>query len=119
MWAATLGFIGPLIALLKHNADIESNSKNGYTPLVIAAHSGHPNVVHILLKHGADVFARTEGFSALDWAEYEGVDGMATTIEYNKVDCSCTTKDHGATIRDMLQEEESRRRKQTPAWDHT
>lgn len=40
--------------LLEHRAAINAQRKNGATPLHVASHCGHVDVVRLLLEHGAD-----------------------------------------------------------------
>ena len=112
-----MGYVEPLIVLLEHGADIEACSNDMYTPLIIAAECGHADVVLILLSHGANVFAKKEGYTARGWAEYQQLDYTESTIEYNSSDCSWTNlQETGATIRAMLLHKEENRREQAPSW---
>lgn len=55
--------------LLEHHAYIDAESPNRSTPLMMAAHYGHPRVVRLLLEEGADPLLRNEqGLSAIDFA---------------------------------------------------
>jgi ankyrin repeat protein len=48
-----------IVALLKLKADVEFRDEQGLTALHHAVLSGHHDVVHVLLEHGADINART------------------------------------------------------------
>lgn len=55
--------------LLEHHAYIDAASPNGSTPLMMAAHYGHPRVVKLLLEEGADPLLKNQqGLSAIDFA---------------------------------------------------
>ncbi|XP_005040045.1 PREDICTED: ankyrin repeat domain-containing protein 7-like [Ficedula albicollis] len=50
----------PAGLLLEHNANIDSQNKEGYTPLILAVSEHHEEIVEFLLKKGADVHARDQ-----------------------------------------------------------
>jgi hypothetical protein len=55
--------------LLEHHAYIDAESPNGKTPLMMAAHYGHPSVEKLLLEEGADPMLKNQqGLSAIDFA---------------------------------------------------
>lgn len=49
-------------------ADVNAVSKQGYTPLILAAASGSLSIAKILLAHGADINMAGSGFTPLDAA---------------------------------------------------
>ncbi|KAL6696840.1 ankyrin repeat-containing domain protein [Trichoderma pleuroticola] len=56
--------------LLAHGADMEIRDERGWTPLIIAANYGNPNIIEILAAHGADVGVQDkEGCTALHVTE--------------------------------------------------
>jgi hypothetical protein len=61
--------------LLEHGADINAQSRRGWTPLHAASCYGALEVVRLLLEHGADVEAKTNsGKTALQFAADRGHD---------------------------------------------
>jgi ankyrin repeat protein len=53
----------------------------GVTPLITAASGNQLDVVRYLLIRGADKYARTyEGFTAFDFAAYNGNEAMARLL---------------------------------------
>ena len=68
-YAATRGHREMMRLLLDHDAYIDSESPNGTTPLMMAAYSGSPLSVKLLLEEGADPTLVNDGnVSALDLA---------------------------------------------------
>jgi ankyrin repeat protein len=68
-YAATRGHILMMRLLLDNDAYIDSESANGTTPLMMAAYSGPPLAVKLLLEEGADPTLVNHGnASALDLA---------------------------------------------------
>lgn len=56
--------------LIKNGLEIHARDKDGYTPLMVAAQTGHTAVVQLLFEKGADVNAKTsDGRTALSIAE--------------------------------------------------
>lgn len=56
--ACALGMVDVVDELIRLCADIESTDPNGRTPLLVAAHAGHPLVIDTLLRCDADPNAR-------------------------------------------------------------
>lgn len=60
-------------ALVRGRAHIDSQTRAGYSPLHVAAHFGHVNMVRFLLNHGADVNAvNSHGYTPLHQAAQQG-----------------------------------------------
>lgn len=67
--------------MLQHHAYIDAESPNKSTPLMLAAHYGHADVVRLLLEEGADPSLRNEqGLTAVDFARRAGRDDMAELV---------------------------------------
>lgn len=68
--------------LLAHNAEVDAESPNGTTALMMAAGYGQPGSVERLLKAGADTGRRNQlGLSAADFARRAGQDALARRLE--------------------------------------
>ncbi len=68
-YAATRGHRDMMRLLLDHDAYIDSESPNGTTPLMMAAYTGTPLAVKLLLEEGADpTLANSDHTTALDLA---------------------------------------------------
>ncbi len=68
-YASTGGHLNIMRVLLEHHAYIDTESPNGTTPLMMAAHYGTPAAVKLLLKEGADPMLKNQlGLTALDFA---------------------------------------------------
>ena len=95
--------------LLEQNADVDSKTSTGWTPLRVAAHEGHLNIVRCLVHRGADVNARNdcnEEFTPLVVACYRGLfsaNEMCVTDTYFIQQCKvgCTAL-HDAVERGRL-----------------
>ena len=67
--------------MLQHHAYIDAESPNKSTPLMLASHYGHADVVRLLLQEGADPSLRNEqGLTAVDFARRAGRDDMADLV---------------------------------------
>jgi ankyrin repeat protein len=65
---------GDYEAAAREEADVESKSRDGRTPLSWAAESGHEAAVKLLLEKGADVESKDDvGQTPLLWARNEAV----------------------------------------------
>ncbi|MGD0679976.1 MAG: ankyrin repeat domain-containing protein [Polyangiaceae bacterium] len=72
----------PLTWLLSLGVDLEARTKNGHTPLHIAAALGHVEALEALLDAGADIGALTpSGQTARDIAKEEGKANTFGAIE--------------------------------------
>ncbi len=67
--------------LIDHGADVNAQSKDGTTPLMLAAADGFEDIVRLLIKKGADVNATGSGHSVLDWAKRSGKPGILRILE--------------------------------------
>ncbi len=76
-------------ALLKAGADANAKLPGGTTMLMAAARTGNPEIVRLLIEHGADVSAKGEeyGETALIWA-----------VEENHADAAKVLIAHGADV---------------------
>ena len=56
--AATRGRLNLVKMLLKRGAEVQARGRRGCTPLFSAVEGGNPDVVRLLLDHGADAHIR-------------------------------------------------------------
>ncbi len=72
-YAALYGRTRVLSAMLDAGVSVNLRDRNGYTLLMLASENGHLETVKLLLKRGADPFARSAlGETALDCARRSG-----------------------------------------------
>merc|ERR1712126_75488 len=61
--------MGSVTKHIKDGADVNYRYSEGWSVLVIAAESGHTDIVRLLLNHGANIEHKTkDGDTALTWA---------------------------------------------------
>lgn len=90
--AAEKGKLGVIENLLKESPDlIQVQDRDGYTPLHRACYSNHPDIVEFLLKHGADVEART----------CDGWTPLHSACKWNHFDCADLLLDYGSDINSL------------------
>ena len=59
--------------LVRGKCHVDAQTKAGYTPLHVASHFGHQNMIRFLLSHGANVNAVTsQGYTPLHQAAQQG-----------------------------------------------
>src|ERR1043166_9926335 len=73
--------------LLRRNADVNARTTQGHTPLYDAADRGTPQVVALLLQHGADVTIR---------AEDTGWTPLQAALSRQRSDIAEALRQHGA-----------------------
>ena len=103
--AAKSGDTKAMETALAGGVDVNSRDAHGITPLMHAARgdrpkianpppTDHPEVVEMLIKHGAEVNAKTDsGFVALFWAARYGHEQVAKVLIDNGADVSAKDKD--------------------------
>jgi len=72
LFAARNGDVGSVKALLDAGASIEERGADGYSPLLLATHSGHTELTTFLLERGTNPNASVVGYSALHTAVLRG-----------------------------------------------
>jgi ankyrin repeat protein len=83
--------------LLEHGADADMRYSRGWTPLMLAADTGHTTIIELLLSRGADVNATNEfGCSALAYAALEGRVGAIRVLL--RAGASVAVSPHGVSL---------------------
>ena len=82
--AAMHGHVDAVRVLLDHGANIDAQSRNGYTALLYASGHGHTTTVQLLLSRGANVNNRNKyGENAFSYAvNYDRNDTVQLLLEY-------------------------------------
>ena len=80
LFAARHGAVESTRLLLAAGADIDDTAPTGASTLVIAAHSGHADLVQFLVEQGADPNAIGAGYTALHAAVLRGDPGMVGAL---------------------------------------
>ena len=71
-WAALEGHLDTALVLIEAGANVNAGNHGNWTPLMSAAYYGHPEMVKLLLEHGANPRTRDYmGKTAADWAHGE------------------------------------------------
>jgi uncharacterized protein len=103
------GDFAAIRALLELGADIDSRDQHGQTALMLAAHSGRPNVVAVLIERGANLDTTAKfGLSALMLAIVAGNAEIARLLAQAGADLSLKGRGApgfaGKTARDLAAE---------------
>lgn len=65
-------YIGTVLYLVQHGADINKGNEAGCTPIIMATIRENIHLVNVLIQHGADVNRKTNsGLSSLDVAQHK------------------------------------------------
>jgi uncharacterized small protein (DUF1192 family) len=73
--------IGAARALIEAGIEINKAGDLGYTPLHVASMKGDADMVKLLVKNGADVFALSEGYPPFTTARLAGQDRICALLE--------------------------------------
>lgn len=82
---AKLGNINVMRAILSYYHDVNLQTEQGLTPLILAAREGHVQCVHILLRFGAKVALRDSinGMTAIHYSAKNGHSPCLTLLLHN------------------------------------
>ncbi|XP_064089070.1 ankyrin-1-like isoform X2 [Macrobrachium nipponense] len=85
--------------LLKHNAEINAQNNQGFTPLMVASLNGHEGIVRKLLHYDADIeiIRGTSGERALHLAMNKNGSGTATALLDAGADMNAQTSEDNST----------------------
>jgi len=104
-WAASNGEIEIVKMLSVYKQLINTQTKDGKTPLMIAAEEGHPEVCESLLKDGANPLATDEdGLNAMHFAVTEGDVDIVRLLIAHKQLIDSKTKDGSTPLMITAQE---------------
>jgi ankyrin repeat protein len=85
--AAFRGDLTKLMTLIKAGTDPDARESSGLTPLMLASHKGHKQIVDFLISHGADVNIRTKiGYTPLFSACIHGNLAIAEALIHHGAD---------------------------------
>jgi len=95
--ACRKGDTSAIIAMIKVNPDtVNCRNEGGFTPLIIAGYKGQIEVVKLLLKHNADVNAKSGEGTVLMGACFKGNVELATLLIKHHADVN-SANDLGTT----------------------
>lgn len=78
--------------LVRNGADIDAQTKGGYTPLHVACHFGQSNMVKFLLSKGANVRSSTSiGYTPLHQAAQQGHTNIVNVLLQNSAQPNAMT----------------------------
>jgi ankyrin repeat protein len=98
MFAAALGYLDLVRAILDAGAELEARTELGESALVLAADNGWAEGAAMLLERGADVNARmSNGWTALMRAADKGHSEIVGILLENKADANLKATDGGLT----------------------
>jgi ankyrin repeat protein len=87
-WASDQGDWASAFTLLAHHAEVDLRDGDGWTPLHVAAHKGHVDIIILLLQWNPDVSAKVDvapinfGYTPLHFAaKYGHVEAVQTLID--------------------------------------
>mmetsp|Transcript_5739 Transcript_5739/g.17271 ORF Transcript_5739/g.17271 Transcript_5739/m.17271 type:complete len:857 (-) Transcript_5739:659-3229(-) len=86
--AATCGRSPLLVAtLLQHSMEVNTQGRDGHTPLHSACWNGNLEVANILLVNGADIRIKTndEGETCIMWCHRKGFDSLLEILELHAI----------------------------------
>lgn len=117
MLASRAGNIAAAESLLVYEANVNLNEKtSGQTALMWAVAQGHPQIVRLLLEHGADVHSRTstsrmlvnrggtstyEDFSAVEYVKTGGSTALFFAAGRGNIECARELVEFGANVNDV------------------
>ena len=80
-WAAQIGPLGPIEALLEHGAALDATANGSHSAMMVAVENGNLPAADLLLRAGADPEAKdAQGYTALIIASAAGKEALATRL---------------------------------------
>jgi ankyrin repeat protein len=86
LFAARVGDLASARLLLAAGVDVNDTAPSGTSAVVVATHSGHPDLLALLLDNGADVNASAAGYTALHAAVLRGDEESVKVLLAHKAD---------------------------------
>ena len=97
--------------LIENGIDIQKHGEHGYTPLHEACAFGRKDIAELLLQHGADPFARTEGDLPFTLARLNSHDDICDMMNgYTKGKTTTSLEVHQTHLQHLDESADSLRR---------
>ena len=70
--ASSMGHLETVKFLVSEGADVDAETDDGFSPLMMACIDGHFSICKYFLRQNCDISVNVRGFTALDYARIKG-----------------------------------------------